>query len=113
MNGPEVLSFTLESVKAGIDRLLEANGLGWDQVDLFLMHQANRFLLDSLRLKFGVDPDRLPIDVEETGNTVNASIPLLISRRREEGRLTGPRTCVLAGFGVGYSWAMSLVRWLG
>jgi len=112
MNGPEVFSFTLDSVKAGVDRLLDANGLGWDQVDLFLMHQANRFLLDNLRLKFRVDPVRMPIDVELTGNTVNASIPLLMSRLLEQGRLTGPKTCVLAGFGVGYSWAMSLVRWL-
>jgi 3-oxoacyl-[acyl-carrier-protein] synthase-3 len=113
MNGPEILSFTLESVKAGIERLLEVTDLAWDQVDLFLMHQANRFLLENLRLKIGIDPARLPIDVEQTGNTVNASIPLLISRMIERGQLDGPRTCVLAGFGVGYSWAMSLVRWLG
>jgi 3-oxoacyl-[acyl-carrier-protein] synthase III len=112
MNGPEIVSFTLNSVKAGIDRLLNATGLGWDQVDLFLMHQANRFLLDSLRLKMGVDPERLPIDVEQTGNTVNASIPLLISRLIERGQLRGRKTSVLAGFGVGYSWAMSLVKWL-
>jgi 3-oxoacyl-[acyl-carrier-protein] synthase III len=112
MNGPEIVSFTLNSVKAGIDRLLNATGLGWDQVDLFLMHQANRFPLDSLRLKMGVDPERLPIDIEQTGNTVNASIPLLISRLIERGQLRGPKTSVLTGFGVGYSWAMSLVKWL-
>ena len=112
MNGPEIVSFTLNSVKAGIDRLLEATGLAWDQVDLFLMHQANRFLLENLRLKMGVDPERLTIDVEQTGNTVNASIPLLISRLIERGQLRGPKTSVLAGFGVGYSWAMSLVKWL-
>jgi len=112
MNGPEIVSFTLNSVKAGIDRLLEATGLAWDQVDLFLMHQANRFLLENLRLKMGVDPERLAIDVEQTGNTVNASIPLLISRLIERGQLSGPKTSVLAGFGVGYSWAMSLVKWL-
>jgi 3-oxoacyl-[acyl-carrier-protein] synthase-3 len=113
MNGPEILSFTLDSVKTGIERLLDVTHLNWDQVDLFLMHQANRFLLENLRLKMGIDPERLPIDVEQIGNTVNASIPLLISRMIERGQLTGPRTCVLAGFGVGYSWAMSLVRWLG
>jgi 3-oxoacyl-[acyl-carrier-protein] synthase-3 len=113
MNGPEVLSFTLDSVKTGIERLLDVAHLDWDQVDLFLMHQANRFLLESLRLKMGIDPERWPIDVEQTGNTVNASIPLLIGRLMERGQLTGPRTSVLAGFGVGYSWAMSLVRWLG
>ena len=113
MNGPEVFSFTLESVKAGIERLLDVAHMSWDQVNLFLMHQANRFLLENLRLKMGLDRDRLPIDVEQTGNTVNASIPLLISRMIERGELSGPRTCVLAGFGVGYSWAMSLLRWKG
>jgi 3-oxoacyl-[acyl-carrier-protein] synthase-3 len=112
MNGPEIVPFTLNSVKAGIDRLLEATGLAWDQVDLFLMHQGNRFLLENLRLKMRVDPERFTIDVEQTGNTVNASIPLLISRLIERGQLSGPKTCVLAGFGVGYSWAMSLVKWL-
>ena len=74
------------------------------------MHQANRFLLENLRLKMGVDPS---VDRRRTtGNTVNASIPLLISRLIERGQLSGPKTSVLAGFGVGYSWAMSLVKWL-
>jgi 3-oxoacyl-[acyl-carrier-protein] synthase-3 len=113
MNGPEVLSFTLDSVKTGIERLLDVSQLKWDEVDLFLMHQANRFLLENLRLKMRIDTERLPIDVDQTGNTVNASIPLLMSRMLERGELSGPRKCVLAGFGVGYSWAMSLVNWLG
>jgi 3-oxoacyl-[acyl-carrier-protein] synthase-3 len=113
MKGPEILSFTLSTVRDGIDRLLRRTGLAWDEVDHFLFHQANGFMLDRLGMSMGIDPARMPIDLEFTGNTVSASIPILMAKACEAGRFEQGDTCVLAGFGVGYSWAMTLVEWGG
>jgi 3-oxoacyl-[acyl-carrier-protein] synthase III len=111
MNGPEIFSFTLSAVQAGIQRLLDRCNLGWDDIDLFLFHQANRFMLERLRTKLKIPEAKLPIDLEEFGNTVSASIPILIRRCLDRAIIRPGQTCVLAGFGVGYSWAMSAVTW--
>ena len=111
MNGPEVFSFTLSEVQAGVQRLLDRINLSWDDVDLFLFHQANRFVLERLGTKMKIPPAKLPIDLEEFGNTASASIPVLIRRCLDRAILRPGQTCVLAGFGVGYSWAMSAVTW--
>jgi 3-oxoacyl-[acyl-carrier-protein] synthase-3 len=111
MNGPEIFSFTLSAVKAGIGQLLDVMQIGWDDVDLFLLHQANRFMLESLRKAMKIPAERLPIDLEETGNTVSASLPLLMRRAMDRKLFRDGQTCVLAGFGVGYSWAMTGLHW--
>ncbi len=111
MNGPEVFNFALREVKPAVDELLLECGLSMADIDLFLLHQANAFMLEHLRKKLGVSEDRLPVDVSETGNTVNASIPVLISRMRARGLLRGGQRSVVVGFGVGLSWAATLVNW--
>jgi 3-oxoacyl-[acyl-carrier-protein] synthase-3 len=111
MNGPEVFSFTLSAVKVGIQQLLDRLEVGWDEVDLFLFHQANRFLLQRLQAVMKIPDEKLPIDVEDVGNTVSASIPLLIRRGMDRGLFRPGQRCVMAGFGVGYSWAMSAMTW--
>jgi 3-oxoacyl-[acyl-carrier-protein] synthase-3 len=111
MNGPEIFGFTLAAVQQGIGQLLDAVGWRWDEVDRFLLHQANGFILQRLCDSMRVPAEKLPIDLEETGNTVSASIPLLIERQRNRGLLQPGQRCVLAGFGVGYSWAMTALTW--
>ncbi len=111
MNGPEIYSFTLSAVEAAIRQLLDRVRLSWTDVDRFLLHQANRFMLEQLRRKMDLPPAKMPIDLEDTGNTVSASIPILISRCQQRGILTAGQHCVLAGFGVGYSWAMTYMKW--
>ncbi len=107
MNGAEIFSFTLGAVPSGVQRLLDRLSLGWDQIDVFLMHQANRFILESLRDTMRIPPEKLPIDLEDCGNTVSASIPILMRRCQERGLFKAGQRCVLVGFGVGYSWAMT------
>jgi len=111
MNGPEIFSFTLSAVKAGIGRLLGVMQIDWNEVDLFLLHQANRFMLENLRKSMKIPADRMPIDLEDTGNTVSASLPVLMRRAMDRNLLRDGQTCVLAGFGVGYSWAMTGLYW--
>ncbi len=113
MNGPEVFAFTLTAVQSGIQQLLTEIGKSWDDVDLYLLHQANRFMLEKLGKVMRVSAERMPIDMEDIGNTVCATIPILIRRCMDKGTLQPGQDCVLAGFGIGYSWAMTHVQWTG
>lgn len=106
MNGAEVFAFTLREVPALIDGILAV--AGWDRtsVDQFVFHQANKFMLDYLAKKMKLPPERTPFSLAEYGNTSSASIPLTISAcLREKLIEPTPQKMVLAGFGVGWSWA--------
>lgn len=113
MNGPEVFAFTLSHVPRGIQQVLDKVRLNWEDVDWFLLHQANRFMLEQLRNKMQIPLHKMPIDLENTGNTVTASLPILIESCIERGIFQPGHRCVLAGFGVGFSWAMTYMQWLG
>ena len=110
MNGAEIFNFTLTSVGEAIGKLLEQLGLSWDQVDRYLLHQANGFILETLRKRMKLSPERCPIDVAETGNTSCASLPVLLRRCLDRGDVVAGHHCLLAGYGVGYSWAITSVR---
>lgn len=107
MDGAAVMSFALRRVPEVIDALLTSQDKVVEDVDLFALHQPNKFILDYLRNRLGVAPERLPIDVDGIGNTNSTSIPLLLSRRheRDDG---ARRSVVMCGFGVGLAWGALL-----
>jgi 3-oxoacyl-[acyl-carrier-protein] synthase-3 len=111
MNGPEVFSFTLGTIKPCLHKLVEQEGIAWDDVRYFLLHQASGFMLDKLRAQLGLSEPRCPIDLAETGNTANASLPILLERMRDRGAFAAGDHLILAGFGVGLSWAMTHLVW--
>jgi 3-oxoacyl-[acyl-carrier-protein] synthase-3 len=110
MNGAEVFSFTLKEVPAAVNRLLEKAGLGRQDIDFFVLHQANRFMLDALRKKLGIEAEKMPICMEDFGNTVSSTIPLALIKMREEGKIILGTRLMLVGFGVGYSWAATIIN---
>jgi 3-oxoacyl-[acyl-carrier-protein] synthase-3 len=110
MNGAEVFSFTLREVPAAIDALLDKSGLARDDIDYFVLHQANRFMLDTLRKKIGIAPEKMPLHLEDVGNTVSSTIPLALIRMRAAGQLGPGKRLMLVGFGVGYSWAATIIN---
>ncbi|RMF38772.1 MAG: ketoacyl-ACP synthase III [Planctomycetota bacterium] len=105
MDGPSLLSFTVVAVPKVIDDILAQAGRTPDDIDLYLMHQATRKMLEQLQTRLGLDEDRLPIRLENYGNTVSCTLPILISELREEGRIKPGTESLLIGFGVGWSWA--------
>ncbi len=105
MDGAEVMAFTLREVPRAVEALLQKSGLAADAIDYFVMHQANQFILNALRKKLRVEPERVPIVMQETGNTVSSTIPLALLALRARGQLDSPRRLMLVGFGVGLSWA--------
>jgi 3-oxoacyl-[acyl-carrier-protein] synthase-3 len=110
MNGADVFSFALRTVPPAIDQLLAKSGLTMDQVDFFVLHQANKFILERLRGKMKIPAEKFWIDMENCGNTVSSTIPIALEGALEQQRVkTGDRVA-LVGFGVGYSWGAAMVR---
>lgn len=110
MNGGEVFSFTLQTVPRALNQLLEKSGLSMDEIDCFVPHQANKFMLERLRAKMKIPAEKFIIDLEESGNTVSSTIPLALLNAKERGQIKAGKTIVLVGFGVGYSWAGAVAR---
>lgn len=112
LNGPEVFSFSLRAVPPLVKANLELAGVSSEQIDHFVLHQANKLMLDQIRRKIAVDAERFIVDLHDYGNTSSASIPLAICSSLAEQLGKGTRKLMLAGFGVGWSWA-SLVADVG
>ncbi|HYD64582.1 ketoacyl-ACP synthase III [Azospirillum sp.] len=104
LNGAEVFAFTLRAVPPLLREVTEHAGVGLGDLDMVVMHQANKFMLDHLRKKTGVAEDKFLVDIQDFGNTSSASIPLAISHRLGEPLSRGRMKMLLAGFGVGWSW---------
>lgn len=110
MNGNDVFVFTLSAVPALIDELLVKNRMSRIDVDLFVFHQANKFMLDTLRKKLKIDEDKFYYFIKNCGNTVSSTIPIALFNALKEGRIIKNQTVLLAGFGVGYSWGGTVLR---
>jgi 3-oxoacyl-[acyl-carrier-protein] synthase-3 len=109
MNGAEVMAFSLKEVPKAADALFLKAGKVKENIDFFVLHQANKFMLEALRKKLKVVPDKLPILVDDCGNTVSSSIPIALFKLRQRGNLKAGHQLMLIGFGVGYSWAACLM----
>ena len=111
MDGPAVFSFTITVVPPVVRELLEKSRLSPGDVDWYVYHQANKYMLDQLARLSGIPAEKMIIDLQTTGNTVSASIPLAIQRAVEAERIRGGQRLVLVGYGVGYSWGACYVVW--
>ncbi|MBI2392741.1 MAG: ketoacyl-ACP synthase III [Deltaproteobacteria bacterium] len=111
MNGPEIFTFTLRVVPPLIAQLLERAACRLDDVDLFVFHQANEFMLEHLRNKLRIPREKFFVGMRRCGNTVSSTIPIALCDAAAEGRLPSGARVMLVGFGVGYSWGATLIRW--
>jgi 3-oxoacyl-[acyl-carrier-protein] synthase-3 len=112
MNGAEIFAFTLREVPAVISRVLSAKGLSVDDVDLFVPHQANAFILAHLQRKLRIPPERFVIDMADCGNTGSSTIAIALRRAMARGAIRAGMRVMLVGFGVGYSWGATLLEWI-
>lgn len=113
MDGMEIFRFTLDVVPGMIGDVLRKNGLGPGGVDLFVFHQANRFMLEALRAENGIPPEKFYVDMEDTGNTVSSTIPIALARAEAGGALRPGMRVMVVGFGVGLSWGATVLTWRG
>ena len=103
MNGTEIFNFAINKVPMLIEGLLETAKWTKTEVDLFLFHQANNFMVEYLRRKMKINSEKVPLGIETYGNTGPCSIPLLLSHI-SGAQITYDKV-VMCGFGVGLSWA--------
>ena len=108
MNGSEIFNFTLESVPRLVASTLNSNNMQFNDIDLFVFHQANKYMMDFLRKKIKIPEDKFYYYLENVGNTVSSTIPIALCEARETNQLKG--NILLAGFGVGYSWGGVILK---
>jgi len=107
MNGPNIFSFSIKRVPAVIDEILSSAGEDLEDVDFFVLHQSNRFIMKHLAKKCSLDPEKVPIILEEYGNAGGPSVPLTITTGIPPESAAGARLLSI-GYGVGLSWSASL-----
>ncbi len=108
MDGQEVFTFTLVRVPKMMKEVLAKNSLQKEDVDLFVFHQANKYMLDYLRKKLKIDEKKFFVNLANVGNTVSSTIPIALCNARDDNKLKG--NVLLAGFGVGLSWSATILR---
>ncbi|HAT50482.1 MAG: ketoacyl-ACP synthase III [Nitrospirae bacterium] len=111
MNGPAIFTFTLSIVPKLVNDLLVRSGKKMEDIDLFIFHQANMYMLNHLRKKLTVPEDKFFVFLGDVGNTVSSTIPIALHEAGNQGRLHHGQLIMLVGFGVGYSWGATLIRW--
>lgn len=108
MNGAGVFRFAVGTFPKVIGETLETAGISADDVDHYVCHQSNRRILDAAKDRFGLSDEKLHVNISHYGNTVAASIPLVLSDLREAGRIEEGQKIMFVGFGGGLTWGTSL-----
>jgi 3-oxoacyl-[acyl-carrier-protein] synthase-3 len=107
MNGGNIFAFTLKRVPEIFAQILSRSGVAAADVDHFVLHQSNRFIMQHLAKKLSIDMGKVPMILDDFGNTGGPSIPLAMTRGLPPNR-SRPSTLLSIGYGVGLSWAASL-----
>jgi 3-oxoacyl-[acyl-carrier-protein] synthase-3 len=102
MNGGEIFNFTANAVPELVKDVLLKNQLEQEKINLFVFHQANKYMINYLRKLLSIEKEKFYEFLENVGNTVSSTIPIALYEARKEDKLVG--NILLAGFGVGYSW---------
>ena len=109
MNGSAIFNFTLETVPAMINDLLKKSELERSDIDYFIFHQANKYMLNTIRKVCGIEKDKFYINIENTGNTVSPTILISLTDCLNNGTLTPGMKVMACGFGVGLSYAATVL----
>jgi 3-oxoacyl-[acyl-carrier-protein] synthase-3 len=111
MNGPEVYKFATRVVVDSSLRSLEAAGLGVEDVDVFVPHQANRRIIDHAARRLGLDEAKVFSNVDRYGNTSAGSIPICLDEGWRQGRIRPGDVVLMVGFGGGLAWGSCVMEW--
>ena len=107
MDGAAVFNFTLEAVPKLIEGCLAKNNVKLEDIDWFVFHQANTFMLKHLRKKIGIAEEQFLMHMEDCGNTVSSTLPIVL--KEHLSKFEKGQKLLLAGFGVGYSWGGTIL----
>lgn len=111
MQGREVFKSAVQFLKETCVDALEKAGLGVDDVDWFLIHQANLRIIEALAKQLKIPQEKLPSNIRDVGNTSSASIPILMSEKIEDGTLQRGQIILMAAFGAGLTSSATIIRY--
>lgn len=109
--GQEVFKFAVNSVEREVKLALEALNLGLNDIDYYILHQANKRIIDSVRKRLGQPEEKFPVNIDKYGNTSSATIPVLIDEMIEEGKIKKGDRLLLAAFGSGLATGVCVIEW--
>lgn len=110
MNGSAIFNFTLDTVPTMMAQILEKNNMQKDDVDYYIFHQANKFMLNTIRKVCVLPKDKFYVNLEETGNTVSSTVIIGLKQNLESGIITPGMKVMITGFGVGLSWGGTILK---
>ena len=111
MDGQEVFKFAVKKVPEIVNEILEETGTAREEVQHYVLHQANIRILESASRRLKVPMEKIPVNIDRYGNTSAASIPILLEEMKRDGRLKPGDKLILAGFGAGLTWGAALLTW--
>jgi 3-oxoacyl-[acyl-carrier-protein] synthase-3 len=109
LDGPAVLSFSTQRVPPAVEALLNHVGMGKDEIDYFVFHQANKMINETIRKKLRLPEEKVPSTLHDFGNTSGASLPVTMTARLRDALSQGHHRLLLCGFGIGLSWGAAIV----
>lgn len=111
MNGQEVFKFALKKVPKCITEVLEKAKLSVEEIDYYVLHQANERIIQAVAKRLRVPEEKFPMNMEHYANTSAATIPILLDEMAEKGMLNRGDKLVLSGFGAGLTWGAAVLEW--
>lgn len=111
MDGRGVFQFAVKSVPQIVMEVLQKSSLSTEDIDWFVLHQANKRIVESVAKRLKTDISKFPMNLQEYGNTSSASIPILLDEMNRDGRLKKGQKIIIAGFGAGLSYGASILEW--
>lgn len=110
MDGKDIFDFSAHAVPEVIEENLHNNNLTKEEIDLFVFHQANAYMLNFMKMRTKLPSEKVVVDLEELGNTVSSTIPIALSRRMKNNPLKAGHKVMLCGFGVGLSVGATVLK---
>ncbi len=110
MDGQEVFKFAVSKVPECINQVLEKAGKIPDDIDYYILHQANVRIISSVAKRLHINEDKIPVNLHKYGNTSAASIPILLDELRRDGTLKSGQKIIFSGFGGGLTWGASYME---
>lgn len=110
MDGKEVFKFAVTAVPSIIKELCTKYSINKDDVDLFVLHQANSRIIEGVSKRLGVPLEKFPMNIDRMGNTSSASIPSLLTELKKAGKLKPGTKIIASGFGAGLTWGASYIE---
>lgn len=110
MNGGAIFNFTLDAVPAMMKDILQKNGIEQDQIDYYVFHQANKFMLNTIRKVCGLPKDKFHVNLSETGNTVSSTVLIGLKDCLGTQAIKAGGKVLVTGFGVGLSWGGTVLN---